>query len=87
MREVVNDPVDVIASFIHSPKRVITVRPHYLKWQGKRYAIDQFGLYHPERRGTRLFHIFSFASGDTAFRVELDPDTLDWRLTEVFYGT
>lgn len=85
MREVVSDPVDVIATFVHGA-RGVTVRPHYIKWQNKRYKIDTFGLYHPERRGTRLFHIFSFSCDRTAFRVELDPDTLEWQLTEVFYG-
>ena len=45
------------------------------------------GLYHPEKRGEKRMHIFSFSSGLTAFRVELDPETLEWRLKEVFYGT
>ncbi len=86
MHEAVNEPVDVVASFVRGPKKTVKVRPHMLKWQGKRYKVDTFGLYHPERRGAQLFHIFSFSCGSTAFRVELDPDTLGWTLTQVFYG-
>lgn len=47
--------------------------------------VETFGLYHPERRGAKLVHIFSFASGGTNFRAELDPETLEWLLTEVYY--
>lgn len=86
MRETLNEPVDVIASFVHGPRNTVVVKPYLIKWQGRRYKVETFGLYHPERRGTRLFHIFGFSSETTSFRVELDPDTLEWRLTEVFYG-
>jgi hypothetical protein len=86
MREVVNEPVDVLATFEYDRRKVIKVRPQVLKWRGKRYKVDTFGLYHPERRGVRLFHIFSFSCGTTAFRVELDPDTLGWTMAEVYYA-
>lgn len=86
MHETVNEPVDVVAAFVHGAKQVLQVRPYLVKWRGKRYKVDKFGLYHPERRGAQLFHIFSFSCGSVAFRVELDPDTLGWQLVEVFYG-
>jgi hypothetical protein len=57
-----------------------------MKWQGRRWKLTTMGLYHPEPRGNKRMHIFSFASGDTAFRLELDPETLEWRLKEAFYG-
>lgn len=85
MLEKVNQPVDVLASFRQGPQNTVKVTPHRIRWNHKDYRVDTFGLYHPERRGTRLFHIFSFSSGSTAFRVELDPDTLEWVLVEVFY--
>ena len=86
MREEIHERVSVLASFDYGPRNTVRVLPHALKWRGRRYQLERMGLYHPERRGTRLFHIFSFSSGATAFRVELDPDTLEWVLTEVFYG-
>jgi hypothetical protein len=80
-------PVEVLASFKQGPSNTVRVTPHLIRWSGKLYRVDTFGLYHPERRGNKRVHIFSFSSGPTAFRVELDPDTLEWTLTEVFYGT
>lgn len=87
MREECNDIVSVLASFAPGPRHTMRVTPHLMKWQGKRYRLGTMGLYHPEKRGTKRLHIFSFSSGDTAFRVELDSETLEWRLTEVYYGT
>jgi hypothetical protein len=86
MREECNDVVSVLASFAPGPRNVVRVTPHILKWKGRRYHLSTMGLYHPERRGTKRVHIFSFSSGDTAFRLELDPETLQWTLKEAFYG-
>jgi hypothetical protein len=86
MREECNDIVSVLASFAPGPGGRMRVIPHVMKWRGRRFAISTMGLYHPERRGLKRVHIFSFSSDDTAFRLELDPDTLEWKLTEVFYG-
>jgi hypothetical protein len=86
MREEISDQVSVLASFAPGPKQTVRVTPHAMKWKGKRYDLGSMGLYHPERRGDKRVHIFSFSSGETAFRVELDPDSLEWTLKEVFYG-
>lgn len=85
MVETINEPVAVLASFRKRGHSVV-VRPHAISWRGKQYKVDTFGLYHPERRGDKRVHIFSFSSGPTSFRLELDPDTLEWTLAEVFYG-
>ncbi len=86
MREECDETVSVLASFAPATKGVIRVTPHVMKWRGKRWRLTTMGLYHPERRGTKRVHIFSFSADETAFRVELDPDTLEWKLKEVFYG-
>ncbi len=87
MREQCDEQVSVLASFAPGPaKGVVRVTPHAIKWRGKRWPLETMGLYHPERRGTKRVHIFSFSSGETAFRLELDPDSLEWKLVEVFYG-
>ncbi len=81
-----NDQVSILAAFVPGPHNTVQVTPYLMKWQGRRYKLGIMGLYHPERRGTKQIHIFSFSSGETAFRVELDPETLEWTLKEVFYG-
>jgi hypothetical protein len=83
--EKVNEPVGVLASFGQNPRGGVKVTPHSIRWRGRKYTITTFGLYHPERRGSKRVHIFSFASGPTAFRLELDPDTLAWTLVEAYY--
>lgn len=86
MREECNDLVSVLASFAPGPRNMVRVTPHILKWRGRRYRLQTMGLYHPERRGNKRVHIFSFSSGETAFRLELDPETLQWTLREAYYG-
>lgn len=87
MLEQCDDVVSILASFAPGPRGHMKVVPHVMKWRGRRFRISTMGLYHPERRGTKRVHIFSFSSEETAFRLELDPDTLEWRLKEVFYGS
>lgn len=86
MREECHEPVSMLAVFSPARRGGVRVVPQVLQWRGKRWRVDTMGLYHPERRGTKRVHIFGFSSGETAFRVELDPDSLEWTLTEVFYG-
>ena len=86
MREELDDQVSVLASFAPGPRNTMRVTPHLMKWKGRRWQLSTMGLYYPERRGNKRVHIFSFLSADTTFRVELDPDTLEWRLKEAFYG-
>jgi hypothetical protein len=85
MREELNDQVSVLASFAPGPKRTMRVTPHILKWQGRRYKLGTMGLYHPERRGEKRIHIFEFSCESIKFRLELDPESLEWTVTEVFY--
>ena len=86
MQQRLADSVGVLAVFSARPGGAVRVIPQAMQWQGRRWLIDKMGFYHPGRRGAKRYHIFSFASGETAFRVELDPDTLVWTLTDVFYG-
>jgi hypothetical protein len=87
MREEINQPVSIIASFSRTAHGSVVVVPHLMKWDNRRYRLSQMGLYHPERRGTKRVHIFSFLADNVNFRVELDPDTLEWTLMEAYYGT
>jgi len=86
MREECNDIVSVLASFAPAPRGMVRVVPQVLDWKGRRFRLTTMGMHHPERRGLKHVHVFGFASGETAFRLELDSETLEWRLKEVFYG-
>lgn len=86
MLEQVNEPVAVLAGFEPRKGNSIRVTPYQLKWRGRSYRLTTKGLHHPRRDGTRRIHVFQFACGDTAFRLELDPDNLEWTLKEVWHG-
>ncbi len=86
MTEKIGEPIDVLASFGQG-KYGVQVLPHSIRWRNRKYKLEKFGLYHPERRGTKRLHIFSFSCGTVNFRVELDPETLQWTLAEVYYAT
>ena len=86
MREQCHDIVGVLAAFGSDGRGGVRVVPQAMNWRGRKWRVETMGLYHPERRGNKRVHIFAFAAGETAFRVELDPDSLEWTLTEVFYS-
>ena len=60
-----------------------TVYPETIYWRGRVYKIHKVGLHHFYREGRSLKHIFSVISGETAFRLSFDTETLQWRLEEV----
>lgn len=81
-----NDKVAVLASFRPDGPSAQQVLPHYLRWGGHRYKIDRFGMHHVAKRGQKRVHVFGFSAGTNDFTVELDPETLEWTLVEVYYG-
>lgn len=80
MAEVIDEQVSVNLLFNHLKKSVM---PTSLYWRGRRYTITKVGLHHCLREGRVLFHIFSVSDGVTAFKLELDTETLYWKLLEV----
>lgn len=86
MFEEVNEPVRVLAGFDRQAGRV-KVTPYLLDWRGQRYKLEIMGLHHPARRGKKYLHIFEFSSGSVKFQLELDTETLEWNLAEVYHDT
>ncbi len=58
--------------------------PTSLYWRGRQYTITNVGLHHITRQGRTLLHIFSVTDGTTAFKLELNTETLGWKLLEVY---
>ncbi len=57
--------------------------PTSLYWRERQYTITNVGLHHITRQGRTLLHIFSVTDGTTAFKLELNTETLRWRLLEI----
>ncbi len=80
MVEVINEQVSVNLLFNHL-KRSVMLTSFY--WRGRRYTITNVGLHHTTQDGRTLLHIFSVTDGTNAFKLELNAETLHWRLLEV----
>lgn len=73
MGEVIDEEVSV--NFMKAPTS--------LYWRGRRYAITNVGLHHITREGRTMLHIFSVTDGANFFKLQLDTETLAWRLLEI----
>lgn len=63
---------------------LLDTKPTMLFWNGRRYSITQTGLHHVLREGRTLMHIFSVTDGNTSFKLQLDTETLRWRLLALY---
>jgi hypothetical protein len=86
MFETRHDKIGVLASFKPDGPSALVVQPHMLKWGGRNYKVDRFGMHHVAKRGEKRVHVFGFSAGANDFTVELDPESLEWTLVEVYYG-
>ncbi|MBI2028880.1 hypothetical protein HYT02_00490 [Candidatus Gottesmanbacteria bacterium] len=59
------------------------VYPETIYWRGRVYKVSKVGLHHFYKHGRTLKHIFSVISGETAFRLSFDTESLQWKLEEV----
>jgi len=66
-------------------KGQVQVTPYLLDWRGQRYKLEIMGLHHPARRGNKYLHVFEFSSGSVKFQLELDTETLEWNLAEIYH--
>lgn len=84
MTATINEPVAVIVRYKREGKKAV---PTVMEWQNRIYRFSQFGYWHPDRRGQRLFHVFTVSDGINNFRLEFDTESLLWRLKEVSDGS
>lgn len=60
--------------------------PKVFVWQNKKYWVKQIGLHHTYRQGRKLVHVYSLTANNLFFRLELDSESLIWKLVEVADG-
>lgn len=78
--ETIDESVSVQLFSNHLKKTVV---PAFVHWRGRRYTITHVGLHHTLRDGRTFLHVFSVTDGNTFFKLQLDTDTLHWKLLEV----
>lgn len=83
MTEIINESVSV--NLLSNGIRQ-SASPTSLFWHGRRYQITKVGLHHTTREGRTLIHIFSVTDGVNFFKLQLDTETLLWKLLEIENG-
>ena len=58
--------------------------PYSLYWHGRQYRMKQVGFHHSYRMGRALIHVFSVTDGATFFRLEMNTETLEWKLIDTY---
>lgn len=80
MYEKVNEPVNVIASFVGRK-----IMPHAFTWGRKRYTVKKVNLVHTDREGREIIFYFSVTDGANAFTLSFRPLALEWQLDDVYH--
>ena len=57
--------------------------PTSFYWRGRRYHVNTLGLHHTTHVGRTLVHVFSVTDGANFFKLQLDTETLNWKLLEI----
>ncbi len=79
MHELINEPIKILVSFNGTK-----VRPVAFEWRNKRYEICQLNLvYHATEEGRKIFY-FSVSDEANCFVLRFDPETMQWRIQEVY---
>lgn len=80
MTEAINEPVSVALWSNHTTRKIA---PYRLYWHGRQYRITTVGFHHVYRQGRSALHVFSVSDGTNFFRLEMNAETLEWRLLDV----
>ena len=80
MSEAINESVSVNLFSNHVNGKA---NPTGFFWKGRSYNIAQIGLHHTFREGRSLIHVFSATDGNTFFKLQMNTETLLWKLLEI----
>ena len=80
MIQKINTPISVISSYNHNTG---VTTPARIKWEGREYRIQKIGFHHHYRKGRTLIHVFSVSTEVMFFRLELDTENLNWKVTQI----
>ena len=93
MHEIVNEPIEVLASFLPLTTCVKTptdkpqvagnkVMPLLFRWRGKKYQVSKLNLVHRERDGDDVIYYFNVSDAANYFKLAFSTRRLSWRLAE-----
>lgn len=74
-----NEPVQVVAIFKGGHHPCLPIK--FKRANGREVNVVELGLRHPLPNGLKTIHAFDVTDGGTDYRLELDSERLQWRLT------
>lgn len=78
--EIINQRVEVVASY-HLDRDVSQIcMPHKMRWNGREITFTELGMRHPTAKGQRMIHVFDMSDGVNDYRLEFDAEGLTWTL-------
>ena len=93
MHELIDEPVEVLASFSPLATCVQTpidkprvagnkVVPLLFRWRGKKYQVSKLNLVHRERDGEDVIYYFNVSDAANYFKLAFSTRRMSWRLAE-----
>ncbi len=79
----VNERVEVIASFYKNRFASQSAVPIKMKYKNKEIIFSELGLRHPTMKGQRMVHVFDMSDGICDYRLEFDAEGLTWTLVSL----
>lgn len=79
----VNERVEVIASFYKNRFASQIAVPIKMKYKNKEIIFSELGLRHPTMKGQRMVHVFDMSDGICDYRLEFDAEGLTWILVSL----
>lgn len=79
MYEEIKAPIQVLVQFKKGE-----IKPVVIKWQGRKYEVEEVNLIHKTREGGRLLWYFSVSDQTNYFKICFDSRNLNWELEEIY---
>ncbi len=80
--EYINEPVEVRVDFCS--RRVL---PRAMSWNNRLYTVKSINMIHSTRNGASKLFFFSVSDNVNYFKLQLNTESLEWRLIEMCSDT
>jgi hypothetical protein len=84
--QVINERVDVIATYKKQGDLQTLCYPYKMRYKGREITFTELALRHPTAKGKRMVHVFDMSDGVNDYRLEFDAEGLTWTLIAMVEG-
>ena len=80
MNETLDEKIDLLVSFNGK-----TIFPLFMKWRKKKYKIERVNLIYTNNEEGARVHYFSVDDGINYFKIRFNPETMQWKIKELYF--